>query len=102
MNDPQANMADNGLLALGAPQADWTKAPGRVPGFWLALLGLILAVVLPVFALLVGAAGLAFTVQARRVIPSGARGSRLTLAAVALSGATLAVVLVQLVLSLTR
>ena len=100
MNDPRAKMDGNRLLSLGAPQADWTKAPGRVPGFWVALLGLVVAVVFPVPALLVGAVGLFFTLQAYRVIPAGARGRGLTIAALALAGATLALVAVQIVLSL--
>jgi hypothetical protein len=100
VNDPRAKMEGNGLLALGAPKADWTKAPGRVPGFWLALLGLFVAVGLPLPALVIGAAGLAFTLQARRVIPAGATGSRLTLVALVLAGATLAVVVARVVLSM--
>ena len=102
MTDPRAKMEGNGLLAMGAPQPDWTKAPGRAPGFWVALLGLVIAVVLPVPALLVGAVGLAFTLQARRVIPAGAAGSGLTLAALALTAATLAVVVLQIALSMVR
>ena len=101
MNDPRAKMEGNGLLALGAPKADWTKAPGRVPGFWVAVLGLVVAVVLPVPGLVVGALGLVFTLQARRVIPAGATGSGLTLVALALAGATLAVVVVRVVRSIT-
>jgi len=100
VNDPRAKMDGNRLLSLGAPQADWTKAPGRVPGFWVALLGLIVAVVFPVPALLVGAVGLFFTLQAYRVIPAGARGRGLTIAALALAGATLALVAAQIVLTL--
>jgi len=65
-----------------------------------ALLGLVVAVVFPVPALLVGAVGLFFTLQAYRVIPAGARGRGLTIAALALAGATLALVAVQIVLSL--
>lgn len=100
MDDPRAKMEGNGLLAMGAPQSDWTKTPGRVPGFWVALLGLVSAVVFPVPALLVGAVGLAFTLQARRVIPAGVVGSGLTFAALALTGATLAVVVLRIVLSM--
>ncbi|WP_162942612.1 hypothetical protein [Cryobacterium soli] len=100
MTDPRAKMEGNRLLALGAPQADWTKAPGRVPGFWVALLGLVVSLVFPLPALLVGAVGLLFSLQAYRVIPAGARGRRLTLAALALAGATLVVVVLQIVLSL--
>jgi hypothetical protein len=102
VNDPRAKMEGNRLLGLGAPQLDWTKAPGRVPGFWVALLGLVIAIVFPVPALLVGGVGLAFTLQARRVIPAGAVGSGLTVAALALAGATLLVVALQIVLSLVR
>ena len=93
-------MEGNGLLALGAPKSDWTKAPGRVPGFWVALLGLLAAVVFPFPGLVIGAIGLAFTLQARRVIPAGAAGSGLTLAALGLAGATLAVVVLRIVLSM--
>jgi len=100
VNDPRAKMEGNRLLALGAPQADWTKAPGRAPGFWVALLGLVVAFVFPVPALLVAVIGAAFTLQARRVIPAGARGSGLTLAALVLVGVTLVVVVLQIVLSL--
>jgi hypothetical protein len=100
VNDPRAKMEGNGLLALGAPKADWTKAPGRVPGFWLAVLGLLVAVLFPVPALVIGAVGVAFTLQARRVIPAGATGSGLTLVALALAGATLAVVAGHVVLSM--
>jgi hypothetical protein len=100
VNDPRAKMEGNGLLAMGAPKADWTKAPGRVLGFWVALFGLLVAVVFPFPALVVGAVGLGFTLQARRVIPAGATGSRLTLVALALAGATLAVVVGRIVLSL--
>ncbi|MBX0300168.1 hypothetical protein K2F54_09290 [Cryobacterium sp. 1639] len=100
MDDPRAKMAGNRLLSLGAPQADWTKAPGRVPGFWISLLGLMLAVLFPVPALVVAAVGLMFTLQARRVIPAGAVGSGLCLAALVLSGVTLAVVVLRIVLSI--
>ena len=100
MNDPRAMMEGNRLLSLGAAQADWTKAPGRVPGFWVALLGLIVAVVYPIPALVVGAVGLMFTLQAYRVIPTGARGRGLTLAALTLAGATLVLVILQIVLAL--
>jgi hypothetical protein len=100
VNDPRAKMEGNRLLALGAPQADWTKAPGRVPGFWVTLLALIVAVVYPVPALVVGAVGLMFSLQAYRVIPAGATGRGLTLAALALAGATAALVALQLVLAL--
>jgi hypothetical protein len=100
VNDPRANMDGNGLLGLGAPRSDWTRAPGRVPGFWVALLGLVISVIFPVPALAVGAVGLAFTLQARRVIPAGAVGAGLTLVALALSGATLAVVVLQIVLAM--
>jgi hypothetical protein len=98
VNDPRANMDGNGLLGLGAPRSDWTKAPGRLPGFWVALLGLITSVLFPVPALVVGAIGLAFTLQARRVIPAGAVGGGLTVVALALSSVTLAVVVLQIVL----
>jgi ABC-type sugar transport system permease subunit len=100
VNDPRAKMEGNRLLALGAPQADWTKAPGRVPGFWVALLGLVVALVFPVPALLVAAVGLAFTLQARRVIPAGAKGSGLTRVALGLTAATVALVVLQVVLTL--
>lgn len=100
MNDPRAKMEGNRLLALGAPQADWTKAPGRVVGFWLTLLGVVVVVIFPLPGLVVGAVGFAFTLQARRVIPAGARGSGLTLAALVLVGVTLVVVVLQIVLSL--
>lgn len=99
MNDPRAKMEGNRLLALGAPQADWTRTPGRIPGFWLALLGLIVVFVYPIPALVVGGVGLAFTLQAYRVIPAGVVGRRLTLVALALAGATLAVLLLQLILA---
>ena len=100
VNDPRAKMEGNGLLALGAPKSDWTKAPGRVLGFWVALLGLVTAVVFPLPGLVVGAVGLGFTLQARRVIPAGAVGSGLTLVALGLAGATLAVVVLRIVLSM--
>ncbi|TFB97510.1 hypothetical protein E3O42_16375 [Cryobacterium adonitolivorans] len=100
MNDPRAKMDDNRLVAMGAPQADWTKAPGRVPGFWVALLALVGAVVYPVPALVVGAIGLFYTLQAHKVIPAGARGRGLTVAALVLAGATLALVVLQFVLAL--
>lgn len=100
MNDPRAKMDGNRLLSLGAPQADWTKTPGRLPGFWVAALGLIVAVVYPVPALIVGAVGLLFTLQAYRVIPAGERGRGLVVAALALAGATAAVVVLQFVLAL--
>lgn len=100
MNDPRAKMDGNHLLSLGAPRADWTKTPGRVPGFWVALLGLVIAFVFPIPALIVGAIGLLFTLQAYRVIPAGATGRRLVLAALAVSGATVAVVVLQITLAL--
>jgi hypothetical protein len=100
VNDPRAKMEGNALLAMGAPKADWTKAPGRVPGFWVALLGLLVAVVFPVPALVVAAIGLLFTLQARRVIPAGAAGSGLTRVSLALAAATLAVVVARVVLPL--
>ncbi|MEC5185205.1 hypothetical protein RCH12_002681 [Cryobacterium sp. MP_3.1] len=102
MNDPRAKMDGNRLLAMGAPRADWTKAPGRVPGFWAALLGLVVAVVYPIPAFVIGAVGLYFTMQAYRVIPAGARGRGLTVAALALAGATLVVVALRIVLALLR
>ncbi|WEO78489.1 hypothetical protein BJQ94_05485 [Cryobacterium sp. SO2] len=100
MNDPRAKMDGNHLLSLGAPQADWTKAPGRVPGFWVALLGLVVAVVYPIPALVVGAVGLIFTLQAYRVIPAGATGRRLVIAALILAAATVTLVALQIVLAL--
>ena len=102
MNEPRAKMDGNRLVAMGAPQADWTKTPGRLPGFWVAALGLIVAVVYPVPALIVGAVGLLFTLQAYRVIPAGVRGRGLTVAALVLAGATLALVTLQIVLTLLR
>lgn len=92
-------MDGNHLLSLGAPRADWTKTPGRVPGFWVALLGLVIAVVFPIPGLLVGAVGFLFTLQAYRAIPAGATGRRLVLAALAIGAATVAVVLLQTVLA---
>jgi hypothetical protein len=100
VDDPRAKMTGNRLLSLGAPQADWTKAPGRVPGFWISVLGLLVAVLFPVPALIVAAVGLTFTLQARRVIPAGAVGSGLTLAALLLAGATVAVVVLRIVLAI--
>lgn len=91
-------MAGNRLLSLGAPQADWTKAPGRVPGFWVSLLALVVAVVFPFPGLILAGVGLTFTLQARRVIPAGAVGGGLCLAALVLAGATLAVVVLRVLL----
>ncbi|WP_146215759.1 hypothetical protein [Cryobacterium arcticum] len=102
MNDPRAKMEGNRLLALGAPQADWTKAPGRVVGFWLTLLGVVVVVIFPLPGLVVGAVGFAFTLQARRVIPAGATGSGLTLVSLVLTGATAVLIAVQVVLALLR
>jgi hypothetical protein len=100
VNDPRANMDGNGLLGLGAPRSDWTKAPGRRPGFWLSLAGLLVAVLFPFPSVIVAAVGLVFTLQARRVIPAGAVGGGLTVVALALSAGTLLVVALHIVLPL--
>lgn len=47
MNDPRANIEGNGLLALGAPRADSSRTPGRFPGFWLSVAGIVLALPVP-------------------------------------------------------
>jgi hypothetical protein len=98
VNDPRAKMDGNGLLGLGAPRSDWTKAPGRRPGFWVSLVGLLVAVLFPLPSLIVAAVGLVFTLQARRVIPAGAVGGGLTVIALALSAVTLLVVVLHIVL----
>lgn len=97
-HDPRSKMDGNGLLGMGAPVSDWTKAPGRVLGFWITLAGVILAVLWPFPALIVAAVGLMFTLQAYRVIPAGVRGRGLVIAALALAAAALAVVVLQYIL----
>jgi len=100
VNDPRANMDDNNLLNLGAPRADWTKAPGRIPGFWLSVAAVVLAILFPFPALIVAALGLAFASQAYRVVPAGARGRGLVLASLLLAGLAVALVLLRSILSL--
>jgi len=102
VNDPRANMEGNNLLGMGAPIADWTKAPGRVLGFWVALAGLILAVFFPLPSMLVASVGLFCTMQAFRVIPAGARGRGLTIAALVIAAATIAVIVLQFVIAAMR
>jgi len=99
VNDPRANMDGNNLLNLGAPRADWTKAPGRLPGFWLSSAGFVLAIVFPLPSLIVAALGLAYASQAFRVIPAGARGRGLVLVSLTLAGLAVAIVLLRTIAS---
>jgi len=100
MNDPRANMDGNNLLGLGAPRPDWSKTPGRVPGFWLALAGFVLAIVFPLPSLIVAVIGLAFATQAFRVIPVKARGRGLVIVSLVLVAVTVALALLRTILSL--
>jgi hypothetical protein len=84
MDDPRANMHDNRLTALGAPTADWTRTPGRTLGFWLTAGGVLLTLVVPILGLILAGVGASLSMRAYRVIPAGARGRGLTLAALAL------------------
>ncbi|MFO7689673.1 MAG: hypothetical protein R6W83_03830 [Cryobacterium sp.] len=99
MTDPRANMNGNNLLNMGAPTSDWSKTPGRVPGFWLSLAGFVLAIVFPLPSLIIAVIGLAYTMKAYRVIPAGARGRGLTVAAVVLASLAVAIVLLRTILS---
>ena len=98
MTDPRANMEGNNLLNLGAPHLDGSKTPGRVPGFWVAVVSVVLAVLLPFPALFVALIGLSLSLRAFSVIPAGARGRGLVLASLALSGVAILAVVVRLVL----
>ena len=98
MDDPRANMKGNNLLNLGAPRLDWSKTPGRVPGFWVAVVSVILAVLLPFPALFAALIGLSLSLRAFSVIPVGARGRGLVLVSLALSGIAILAVVVRLVL----
>ncbi|MFC5930507.1 hypothetical protein D6T64_19060 [Cryobacterium melibiosiphilum] len=100
MNDPRANMDGNNLFNLGKPRADYTRTPGRAPGFWLSAAGFVLAVVFPFPAIIVAVIGLTFTMQAYRVIPVRARGRGLVLAALGLSIGAIALVLLRSIGSL--
>ncbi len=99
MNDPRANMNGNNLINMAAPQSDWSKTPGRVPGFWLCLAGFVLAIVFPLPSLIIAVIGLAYTMKAYRVIPAGARGRGLTVVAVVLASLAVAIVLLRTILS---
>jgi len=96
VEDPRANMEGNGLLGLGAPRADWSRTPGRVPGIWLCVAGIVLAVPVPAAGLVLALVAVMLSVKALGVIPAGARGRRLTLAAVALAIAAILVSLVRI------
>ena len=96
MDDPRANMEGNGLLGLGAPRVDWSKTPGRVPGFWLSLSGIILAVPVPSAGLILATIAVMLSGKAFGVIPAGARGRRLTLAAIILALIAILVALVRI------
>lgn len=98
MDDPRANMKGNNLFNLGAPRLDWSKTPGRVPGFWVSLVSVILAVLLPFPALFAALIGLSLSLRAFSVIPAGARGRGLVFASLALSGVAILAVVVRLVL----
>ena len=98
MTDPRANMEGNNLLNLGAPHLDWSKTPGRVTGFWVSVVSVILAVLLPFPALFAALIGLSLSLRAYGVIPAGARGRGLVLTSLALSGAAVLAVIVRLVL----
>ncbi|MDH6236807.1 hypothetical protein [Cryobacterium sp. CG_9.6] len=99
MNDPRANMDGNNLFNMGSPRADWSKTPGRLPGFWLSLAGFVLAVVFPLPSLIVAVIGLAYSTQALRAIPARARGRGLVLASIALVAVSIALVLGRTILS---
>ncbi|TDW28686.1 hypothetical protein [Cryobacterium psychrophilum] len=100
MNDPRAKMDGNNLLGMGAPRPDWSKTPGRVPGFWLTLAGFILAIVFPLPSLIVAVIGLAYATQAFRVIPAKARGRGLVIVSFVLVGLSVALALTRTILSL--
>jgi len=95
MDDPRANMEGNGLLGLGAPCVDWAKTPGRVPGFWLSVAGVILALPVPPAGFILAVISLIFSGKAFGVIPGGARGRGLNLTAIALAVAAILVSLVR-------
>lgn len=95
MHDSRANMEGNRLLDLGAPRVDWTRTPGRTPGFWLAVVAVILAVAFPFAALVVAVIGFSFARKAYRVIPAGARGRGLVMAAIALAGVAMLLVVIR-------
>ncbi len=96
MDDPRANMEGNGLLGLGAPRVDWSKTPGRIPGFWLSAAGILLAVPVPSIGFILAVIGLMFSGKAFGVIPAAARGRRLNLAAIGLAGAAILIALVRI------
>ncbi|TFC91166.1 MULTISPECIES: hypothetical protein [Cryobacterium] len=100
MTDPRANMEGNNLLKLGAPKLDWSKTPGRVTGFWVSVVSVILAALLPFPALFAALIGLSLSLRAYGVIPAGARGRGLVLASLVLSGAAVLAVAMRLVLVL--
>ncbi|MBC7442804.1 MAG: hypothetical protein H7311_09840 [Ramlibacter sp.] len=99
MEDPRAKMEGNNLVNLGAPHLDWSKTPGRRPGFWLSAASLVLAVLLPFPAAIAAALGLSFSMQAFQVIPAGARGRRLVITSLALAGAAILVVVARMIAS---
>jgi hypothetical protein len=96
VEDPRANMEGNGLLGLGAPRTDWSKTPGRVPGFWLSVIGAVLAVPLPAVGFTLAVIGVMFSGKALGVIPAGARGRGLNLTAMALAVAAILVSLARI------
>ncbi|TFC52203.1 hypothetical protein E3T26_06100 [Cryobacterium sp. TMT1-21] len=95
MDDPRAKMEGNNLLNLGAPHLDWSKTPGRRPGFWLSAASVVLAVLLPFPAAIAAGLGLSFAMQAFQVIPAGARGRGLVITSLALASATILVVVAR-------
>jgi hypothetical protein len=96
MDDPRANMEGNGLLGLGAPRVDWAKTPGRVPGIWLTVAGVILALPIPPAGFILAVIGLVFSGKAFGVIPARARGRGLNLTAIILAVAAILVSLVRI------
>jgi len=96
VDDPRANMDGNGLLGLGAPRTDWSKTPGRVPGFWLSIAGAVLAVPLPAVGFILAVIGVMFSGKAFGVIPAGARGRGLNLTAIAVAVAAILVSLIRI------
>lgn len=98
MDDPRANMEGNNLLNLGAPNLDWSKTPGRMPGFWVSVVSVVLAVLLPFAGLFAALIGLSFSLRAFGVVPAGAKGRGLVLVSLALSGVAILAVVVRLVL----
>jgi hypothetical protein len=83
-------------------EVNFDRLPGRIPGLWLSVSALILAVPFPFAAFVLGVVGFGFSVRAFKGIPAGHHARHVTVAAIVMAAvAVVGVVATDLVTFLT-